>query len=409
MKKAALAAALAVGAVASLSGSPVAGASVPAPAVLSPMATPVADGVIFNRPTGTTAEQSVITDHVRNLTRQAAAGSDIRIALRSFIEQGLADDLVAARARDVRIKVIVDYGKTVGNPTYDLLVKTLGTDKRKSSWVHRCTKGDACIGTGDSAHHHNKIFLFSSTGGRSNVVVQSSANMTVTNRTRGWNNAITFVENPGLYNGYLGYFDDLAAMRKTNDYYRTWTAGNAKLYFFPRAASPGARSTDTGTDTVYSVLDNVRCTGNTRVGTRDGRTVIRIAMYSFTRSLVARKLQELDGEGCHVSVVYSDASAATLERLKKPTAYGDVGLWQYNDTRDGEEVPIYLHSKYLLIEGNYLGVPNRKVTFTGSHNYSYSGLRENDETLLKVDGPEVHDAHLANFLEVRRSAYPGRQ
>ena len=426
MRKVALAAALVGGAVTSLSLAPLAGASGPGPwAVLAAepsVAPPVApseapsavstlaDSVVFNKPTGTKTEQSAITDHVRDLTRRAAAGSDIRIALRSFLEPGLAEDLVEAKGRGVRIKVIVDHARTEGHPEWESLAKAFGTNRSKSSWVHRCTKGGACIGIGNaSTHHHNKIFLFSSTGGRSNVVVQSSANISRTNRTRGWNNAITFVENPGLYNGYLGYFDDLARMRKNPDYYRTWTAGDARLHFFPRAPRPGHRGTDTATDSIYQELENVRCTGNTTVGTRDGRTVLRVAMFAFTRSLVARKLQELDDKGCYVSVVYTDASASTLERLKKPTANGGVDLWQYKDTRDGEEVEIYQHSKYLLVEGNYRGRPNQKITFTGSHNYSYVGLRGNDETLLEVDGAAVHDAYRANFLELRRAAYPGKQ
>lgn len=65
------------------------------------------------------------------------------------------------------------------------------------------------------------------------MVVQSSANLTKSNTDAYWNNAVTMVGNTALYNGYLAYFNYLAARTKNNDYYRTVSAGNTKAYFFP--------------------------------------------------------------------------------------------------------------------------------------------------------------------------------
>ncbi len=45
--------------------------------------------------------------------------------------------------------------------------------------------------------------------------------------------------------------------------------------------------------------------------------------------------------------------------------------------------------------------------WTGSHNYSGPALTKNDETLLKVDDPAVHDAYLRRFLRLRAAARPG--
>ncbi|GLY80060.1 phospholipase D-like domain-containing protein [Actinoallomurus iriomotensis] len=60
---------------------------------------------------------------------------------------------------------------------------------------------------------------------------------------------------------------------------------------------------------------------------------------------------------------------------------------------------MYLHSKYLLIEGNYFNIPDDKVVFTGSPNYTIDGLRYNDEALLKIENPQVHDQYRQNFTD----------
>ncbi|NEY32007.1 hypothetical protein GTU99_07300 [Streptomyces sp. PRKS01-65] len=63
-----------------------------------------------------------------------------------------------------------------------------------------------------------------------------------------------------------------------------------------------------------------------------------------------------------------------------------------------------VHSKYLLVEGNYAGHPDTKWTFTGSHNLDYSSLRDNDEALLRVEGATTHDAYARNFAALLAQA-----
>lgn len=77
----------------------------------------------------------------------------------------------------------------------------------------------ACIGNQGSPINHNKFFLFSSTDGAANVVFQTSSNFSEGNYTNQYNNALQIVGNTVLYNGFVAYFNDLAAQAKTNDYY----------------------------------------------------------------------------------------------------------------------------------------------------------------------------------------------
>lgn len=87
--------------------------------------------------------------------------------------------------------------------------------------------------------------------------------------------------------------------------------------------------------------------------------------------------------------------------LTRPvTGKGRITLHQLdNDGRGGTDS----HTKYLLIEGTYYGGVNKKIVFTGSHTYTTTALRYNDETLLKYEDGSVFDAYVRNF-EAQRTA-----
>lgn len=102
-----------------------------------------------------------------------------------------------------------------------------------------------------------------------------------------------------------------------------------------------------------------------------------------------------NGESGNLGTTVKNALAYKLDLAAR--------CWGTAPNGDGTTRSIGIHSKYLLIEGTYLGAANRKLVFTGSHNYTYPNLRSHDETLLKIDDPAVHDAFKANFEAIRTS------
>ncbi len=76
-----------------------------------------------------------------------------------------------------------------------------------------------------------------------------------------------------------------------------------------------------------------------------------------------------------------------------------IALYQVAD-------PWVLHSKYLLVEGTYLDVKDSKWVLTGSHNYTYPALRDNDEAMLRIESATIHDQYRANFRTIRATATP---
>ncbi|MFB7589232.1 phospholipase D-like domain-containing protein [Streptomyces sp. NPDC056169] len=391
----------------------------------------VTTGALFNDPNSTeAAARGRILFHLADLVDGAEAGSSIRISLYLFQSVYLANKLGDAQKRGVTVQVVVDDdSRSTGLDT----LKTRLADPAGSSdsWVRGCKQEEACLaldpgtteqdpkGTYDNVNH-NKFFLFSRTKGKGDtyaddVVVQASGNLTAQDTDDWWNDALTVAGNTALFDAYTQYFADQAAAAvgqtpQVADYAHDTQAGKAKVYFFPRATI----------DPVVNILATVApvgtadsCGGNSPgFGTTDGRTKIRIAQGHITRTDVAKKLWELANAGCQIEIVYrsldnwSDVTGKPMSEvanwLTRPvTGKGRITLHQLdNDKRGGSDS----HTKYLLIEGTYYGGANKKIVFTGSHTYTQTALRYNDETLLKYEDATVFDAYVRNFESQRTAA-----
>ncbi|BAJ29479.1 MULTISPECIES: phospholipase D-like domain-containing protein [Kitasatospora] len=395
-------------------------------AAASPAASPgplVTTGPVFNDPTDP-AKQEAIFGYLSHLIDGALPGSTIMTSQWALNSDWLADRLSAAHLRGVNVQVLLDHTSVdtpAGAQAHGRLVTGLAQASSATSWVRVCPLHEACLAKDPNpadtyySNNHNKFWLFSSTTGSStgtvpvdNVVVQTSANQTPWDRQTAWNDAMTVAGNADLFDDYAGYFATLSAAQQGRtpqvaDYPVAYQAGPAKVYFFPRAT----------TDPIVDILNTVAtpvngqpaCFGNSAgYGTTDGRTVIRVAMHHISRIEVARKLWELDNAGCYVDVVYrmvDTIGTSVLTQLTQPTRYGGIALHQLNDDVAGHTAT---HSKYLLVEGGYKGLPNQKIVWTGSHTYTYMALTSNDEALLKYDDPAVHDAYRSNFWAQRAAA-----
>ncbi|MGW6915385.1 phospholipase D-like domain-containing protein [Kitasatospora sp. NPDC054939] len=407
----------------------------------------------FNNPTGTGAQRNAIRDHLVSLINRTDKGEEIKGSVFLFTDETVRDALLDANIRGVKVKLILDRKSDptplppvptpytdepeevpasdggVSNGQFLLLRDGVKDAKGKvlkrglgspapgaGSWVMTCPDTRGCIGSADldgagggRAINHNKFLTFSRVGATADVVFQSSANLTGSQRNTYYNNAVT-IPDKGLYRNYSEYFDALEFHSRTwpelDHYYvaEDSTTGPYKTYFFPRGAE-GTDNADPATDTVVSLLSNVDCKAE------KGR--IRVAMYAFTRNEVAKALVQKQQDGCRVEVLATNEKdpqkdKGTLGKAVKKTL-GEGKLEHYATCMSsatnsaGETRPIAIHSKYMLIEGTYLKTPGRKVVFTGSHNYTIPNLRANDETLLKISDSAVYDAFAANFETMKKA------
>lgn len=123
---------------------------------------------------------------------------------------------------------------------------------------------------------------------------------------------------------------------------------------------------------------------------------------------VAKKLWELDNQGCYVDIVANEIKhqkgrgekKGPLEYLlKKPT-----GGYHGPEVREFSGKQCGVHQKDVMIDGNYNGDPNQKIVFTGSHNLNNKSVRYNDETILRIKDREIHDQFMKHFFELRAAA-----
>ena len=374
------------------------------------------EGPIFNDPKGTTAQQYAIRSRLVELTESAVRGSTIKVAVYHVWEATVVNALVDAKKRGVRVQVLLDETSKSDRPTntsYAQLKEALGTDKSKSSFVALCPAGKSCLGNpryGKSIMH-NKFWLFSEVEGAKDVVVQTTSNSTPSAHTKFYNDALLLPDNPAMYDAYAEFFTDMLGKRWQDWDYRTVSSGRYKSYFFPR------NGTVNETDTMYSVLNNVKCTYKDTAGVTQ-RTKVRAAIFKITRKQIADKLVSLKKAGCSVSILYAETDSAksqngtpgTWEQLHKS---GGPSVRCFNDDRDPSRpgsrltTPYIIHSKYLLIDGMYDGKRN-KISFTGSQNYTAPALRENDEAIVKIDDDSVQNTYRSHFNRTWNVAWPGK-
>ncbi|MFE3743710.1 phospholipase D-like domain-containing protein [Streptomyces sp. NPDC059134] len=333
---------------------------------------------MFNDPRGSAAAQNAVKNHIIDAIGKTQSGRLIRAALYALNDQDYTNALKSAHARGVMIRVVLD-SKYADSASAKSLIADLGTDRTATSWVRVCTAGGACIATGQSSMiNHNKFFTFSrigSVGEAEDVVIQTSANQTSLNTAKYWNNAYTVVGNTDLYTAYVGYFNDLAAMKKNANYFTSGKTGTEKYYFFPQSSG----------DIVVSLLGNVSCADRSKVS---------VAAFALHRDEVAEKLRSMAAQGCQIRIVYAESNDAA-----KLSGRTNIDIRQLN-TVDGHLV----HSKYFLVEGTYAGHTNTKWTFTGSHNLDYASLQRNDEALLRLEGAAPYDAYSRNFTDLMNAA-----
>ncbi|MEV7202534.1 phospholipase D-like domain-containing protein [Streptomyces griseoluteus] len=370
--------------------------SVVAFGVPSQATTPLANNAVFNNPNDAT-DKYALENYLIGLINGAPAGSTIRIAIYAFNSQAYYDALVGAYGRGVNIKIVADDYMPTSNiqKTTADLAAVLGSDPAALSYVLLCHGGCIEHDTAGDIINHDKFYLFTSTSGTSDVLVQSSANMiSATSGVNGginaWNNALTVVDQPDIYQAYVDRFTAMKAAQMSGKAssvdYTTATGTNAvtgtsaKAYFFPQQ--------DPTEDVVLGILGNVDCsTGGS----------VHLAMYDLKDVAVAQKLKSLDDAGCTVHVVYTDQGTSDDNALNALSACGPhsgVAVYRFAKTAPPAAM---LHSKYLLVDAGYLGTASQ-IVWTGSVNYTTQSLHANDEALLKYSGtPAVFNAYQSNY------------
>ena len=341
---------------------------------------------VFNHPSADNDPDYAIEEHAIELIDGAPAGSSIHGAMFSWTRDTVAQALARARDRGVNVYLAVDRAGSDGVNTdpENAAISTL-----KGAGLNRlvfCGNDDlgnsSCIGNRENSINHNKLFAFSSTNGMSDVVMVGSQNWT-NSQNSNFNNAVVVHGDADLYQFFLQHFENLLDQRRDNNYHQSpdgyfrSDASNVRVYFSPNADSNGGTEAEAATDIMAK-----RLTWMTKY---ESGCKVDVAHAQFTgpRKPVADELIRIAGLGCKVRIT------------------GDMTDYIYDHLSGRENITIrrldHMHSKYMIVHGNYNDKADRTLVYTGSHNLTGPALRAHDETLIRVERPEISSAFQENF------------
>lgn len=370
----------------------------------------VPTGPKFNNPM-VPKDRFVIERHVLRAIRNTPKGEKITISAYSLDRQVFADELIRAKKRGVKVKVLLNDHLVPSAQTR--IQQVLGANTKKKSFLKRCVSG--CRADNNEYNNlHSKFYLFSKTGRNRNVVMLGSFNMTLNAVRWQWNDLWTTVGKKTLYNEFVQLFNDMRPdwdKRRASYVFcengRDCPAGDQQKYFnvvFPRHTTPGK-------DVVLDILNNVQCVYTDAAGVQR-RTRLALSMHTMRGgrgNYIADKLRDLYAQGCALRVNYGLMGFHTKQHIGAPTARGRVplrstGFNLADDVPTGdpeidnmpESIERYTHHKYFVLKGSYKGNVDSNIVWTGSTNWSSLGTPQ-DEIMFNVHGRGVVRDYLKNF------------
>jgi phosphatidylserine/phosphatidylglycerophosphate/cardiolipin synthase-like enzyme len=363
------------------------------------LAAGVTHEVVFNDPgapeNAPEYRDYALHDRIVQLINGTPAGETIRGTIYSISTKSVADALVAAHKRGVNVYLAFggQVNMTTGQPLR--LKSTLGS-RAVHCDTHTSTGGHihACISKRSGSTMHSKMMLFSKTGTTSNVVAVTGTNWSGAQSAQ-YNDMLITSGDRAHYDGYVRYFGDLFAMRKNNNYTAsangTVDAPGALTFtrFSPKASSTGTTAEEAATDLVAQDLAKLRA--GTDCSLRASQRYI-----DDRRDAIVDQVVRLASGGCDVEILYNSLPSSARDRMR--AAGAKLRRVHVYHPELGYETKI--HHKYYLVKGTYDGVAGTSYAFTGSHNWTGSALRSNDETLVRVAHPPTIDAYHRNFRTI---------
>ncbi len=273
------------------------------------------------------------------------AQSSIDAAMFEFNLQNVADALVAAHERGVRVRVVYDNEHTADDPQMDQLIDA----------------GIPATPDERSAFMHNKFFVFDR-----GIVWTGSTNITVNGVYRNNNNSVVLVS-PELAANYTTEFEEMF-----NGQFGPGSPANTP--------HPGVQVGDLWVENYFSPEDRPLAQLISVVS--EAERSIHFMAFAYTDFDLAKAMMDRAAGGVEVAGIFESRSANT-EASECPTLL-DFGLDVRLDSN-----PRTFHHKVVIIDG--------AIVATGSFNFSTNAAESNDENLLIIHSPAVASLYEAEF------------
>ncbi|KQV65815.1 hypothetical protein ASC64_13015 [Nocardioides sp. Root122] len=369
------------------------------------------NGPFFNDP-HRKAGHFTIEQQVIKAIRHTPRRETIRIAVYSFDRMPVANALIDAHKRGVRVQMLLnDHQDT---RAMQAIRAEVGTNRKKKSFIYKCVAG--CRSTQNEYNNlHSKFYSFTQSGRTKDVIAVGSANMMLNAALHQWNDLYFSSGDHTLFRQFVSLFNN---MKKDWDKRRPprhfcGTSASADcddsvakstVWAFPKVSGPK-------NDLVIDMLNRIQCLTPDGAGGQK-RTRLALSMHTMRGrrgDYLAAAIRNKYAEGCDFRVSYGLIGYHTKQILGAPTARGRIPLrstgMDYNTeddfdlNHDGEDdliLDYYSHQKYFVIQGTYNGVPDTNLVLTGSTNWA-SLSTANDEIWMTVQGKRVARKYVANF------------
>ncbi|WP_158604432.1 phospholipase D-like domain-containing protein [Nocardioides mangrovicus] len=357
------------------------------------------DSTVFNYPLSPRRRDHYrIRNTIIHAIKNSPAGSSINLTTFTFIDDHIADALLAAVRRGVSVQMLVNSKNSAFSEPlnrYRAGLKKIRKHLKRStgrggpSFVRICQH--SCRGR--FGNLHTKIYLFSQVATAQYVSMVSSANLTDFAAVGQWNHLDTVVDQ-ATYAQLLSVFDAMR-LRKPQPF-RAFRTTKLDAWVFPRMGTTAA------TDPMIKQIKRVGCTlPASTPGGAPRRAVIRIAMYAWfdTRGIaLAKAVRQKWNQGCGIKIIYSIMNWQSLQILRNPAGRGMIPMRRDVTLNGLGDVVDYNHSKYVALNGTFNGQP-AKVVWSGSMNFTQLGIRS-DDIIVRMSGQRVLRDYLTNFGRV---------
>ncbi|QBR94092.1 phospholipase D-like domain-containing protein [Nocardioides euryhalodurans] len=308
-------------------------------------------GLLLARPAAEgEEEQNPTVEVLLDLVRNTPAGARIRIVGNSFSFVPVAEALVAAHERGVRVQVLVDERASGEWQAPALLRSALGDDRRADSFI-QLRRGGV----------HQKVWSFTRTGRSRDVVLVGSMNLTYYS-ARQYTDVYSYVGRGDVRRIFDRRFEQLTRQLPDVEPRESVALGRDRVWFFP--------GYDEQTDPVRASLEAVPPAGSR----------IRVVMYAWLDARgvgLAELLAAKDAAGADVEVVLGKSVGEQVRQV-----LADSGVEVSSGVfADGEDV----HHKLTLVSHRTSRGGVRRFVLTGSDNYTTKSL-DRPEVVLRLDG-----------------------
>jgi hypothetical protein len=368
-------------------------------------------GAFFNNP-HLPSQRYRIERRLLDTLRHVPKGETVRIALYSFDRIPVANAIVAAHRRGVRIQILLnDHWE---NRAMQIVRSALGTNVHAKNFIYKCKSG--CRTLVDQYRNlHSKFYLFPKAGKSKRVIALGSHNFTMNADRHQWNDIFFFRAEKAMYKQFVKVFNDMkkdysktqpsmhfcgtptgTSCEDSVDKYTNWV--------FPKKSTQQS-------DLVLNMLNKIQCLTPDGAGGQT-RTKLALSMHTMRGArgnYLASAIRQKFAEGCDFRVSYGLIGFKTKQILGATTARGRIPLRSTgldydpdddfdlnNDGDDDVILTYYSHQKYFVVQGTYNGIPNTSMVLTGSSNWASLGTAQ-DEIFFTALGAGNARRYLKNF------------